>query len=192
MWNVLEQPWTLLGGAVLVLLGVFTYRAAWPEKQRPRQWLLPLAVAGLAFGLDAMVTTDLERIHNVVNAARRAIVAEDVVGLAACIAPDYSDGYHKSKAELVRHMREQMAGPMVARMRKISEELQRSDTRADMMLFVSIKLDEKSRIAQQYGVSGGILRGHLRLTRQPDQRWLISCIDRLEFDNMPVSWGNAE
>jgi hypothetical protein len=117
MWDVFEQPWTLLAAAVLVLFGVFTFRSVWPEKQRAWQWLLPLAVAGLAFGLDALVATDLEKIHGTINAARRAIVAENAVGVAACIAPEYNDGWHKSRADLVKHCREQLVGPTIASIR---------------------------------------------------------------------------
>lgn len=192
MSNVLEQPWLLVGVAVLVLLGVMTFRSVWPEKQKVRQWLLPLAVAGLAFGLDALVTTDPEGIHDTVNAARRAIVAENAAGVAACIAPPYNDGYHKSRDELVQHLRRQLVGPTVARISKISEDLRISGTRADMMLFVSLRLEEQSQIAQRDGVLGCVLRAHLRLVKQPDQRWLISSIDQLEVDQMPVSWGNAD
>jgi hypothetical protein len=192
MSSVFEQPWLLLGVAVLVLLGVMTVRSVWPEKQKVWQWLLPLGVAALAFGVDALVTTDPEGIHHTVNAARRAIVAENAAGVAACIAPAYNDGYHKSREELVTHLRRQLTGPTVASIRKISEDLQISGTRADMMLFVSLKLEEQSQIAQRYGVLGCVLRAHLRLAKQPDQRWLISSIDQLSVDQMPVSWGNAE
>ena len=58
MWNIFEQPWTLLGAAVLVLFGVLTFRSVWSEKRKPWQWLLPAGVALLGVGLDLAVTTD--------------------------------------------------------------------------------------------------------------------------------------
>ncbi|UCE47264.1 MAG: hypothetical protein JSW47_16875, partial [Phycisphaerales bacterium] len=63
MFDFFEQPYTLIGGAVLVLFGVLTFRSVLPEKRRWWQWLLPMVLAGSAFGLDAMVQTDSEQIN---------------------------------------------------------------------------------------------------------------------------------
>jgi hypothetical protein len=191
MFNVFEQPWTLLAAALLVLFGVFTFRSVWPEKQKRWQWLLPLIVAGLAFGLDAIVATDLEKIHAVTNTAIQAVEHEDCPGVASCIAPDYRDSRHISKADLMQHCREQMAGPTVAKIRKISSDVDLSRTPARVTLVLSIVLEKQSRIVQQHGVLSCMVKVQLLLRKQPDKRWLISDVEVLEVDHMPVSWSNV-
>ena len=60
MFDFFEQPYTLIGAAVLVLFGVLTFRSIWDRKRHWWQWLLPLVVAGAAFVLDFLGVTDLE------------------------------------------------------------------------------------------------------------------------------------
>ena len=90
MLNFFEHPWTLIGVAVMVLFGVFTYRSVYPEKQQRWHWLLPLSVVALAFGLDFLVKTDRERIHITINRVMKAFEEEDCVGIAEAIAPETS------------------------------------------------------------------------------------------------------
>ncbi|MHC4743323.1 MAG: hypothetical protein ACYS8Z_15515, partial [Planctomycetota bacterium] len=61
MTNIFEQPYTLIGLSIIVLFGVFTYRSVFPEKCNRKQWLIPLSVVALAFGLDFAVKTDREK-----------------------------------------------------------------------------------------------------------------------------------
>jgi hypothetical protein len=192
MSNVFEQPWLLLGVAVLVLLGVLTFRSVWPEKQKPWQWLLPLAVAGLAFGLDALVATDLEKVQAVTKAAIRAVQNEDCPGVAACIASNYHDSRHANKPALMKACQDYLRGPTVASIRKISREVDLSKTPAVVTLFLSIKLEEKSRLAEQYGVQGFLVGVQMYLTRQPDKRWLISSVELRAVNNMPMGWSSVQ
>src|SRR5512142_769726 len=88
MWNFFEQPWTLLAAAVLVLFGVLTFRSVWSEKKRPWQWFLPVGVAVRGVGLDRAVTTDLEKINQVIQTGLRAVQEENCAATAPLLAAD--------------------------------------------------------------------------------------------------------
>jgi len=63
MFDIFEQPWTLMGAAVLVLFGMLTFRSFCPEKRRWWQLLVPVFLAVAAFGADMLVQTDLVSRH---------------------------------------------------------------------------------------------------------------------------------
>ncbi|MHC4215343.1 MAG: hypothetical protein ACYSWP_18430, partial [Planctomycetota bacterium] len=69
MLEIFEQPWTLLGAAVLVLFGILTFRSFCPEKRRWWQLLVPVFLIALAFGTDLLVQTDREKINAVIKTA---------------------------------------------------------------------------------------------------------------------------
>ncbi|GAI46979.1 unnamed protein product, partial [marine sediment metagenome] len=77
MFDFFEQPWTLLITAILVLLVVLMLRRIFPGKKHWGQWLLPLFLAALAFGLDYLVQTDLEKINAVISTAVKAVEQEN-------------------------------------------------------------------------------------------------------------------
>ena len=191
MFNFFEQPWTLLGASVIVLFGMFTYRSVWPERRKRWQLLVPLALAGCAFGLDALVATDLEKVHAVVRSAIRAVQKEDCQAVASLIAPDYHDSRHASKADLVRHCQEQLTGPTLKKVSKIGDTVALSGGQATVTLLVSLKFEPQSRVAQQHGVLGCFAKVQVFLSKQPDKRWLISQAELLEIDQIPVTWSSV-
>ena len=109
MFDFFEQPYTLIGGAVLVLFGVFTVRSVLPEKRRFWQWLLPLALVGAAFGLDALVQTDTEQINATIKAGVRGIEAEDLDAIGRVISESYSDSLHGTKQRLLFYCRQSLS-----------------------------------------------------------------------------------
>ena len=50
MFDFFEQPYTLIGAAVIVLFVVFTIRSVVPEKRHWWQFLLPVFVAAAGVG----------------------------------------------------------------------------------------------------------------------------------------------
>ena len=188
MFNFFEQPWTLLGAAVMVLLGVMTYRSVVPEKRRPWQWLLPVAVAALAFGLDYIVATDPEKINAIIDAASEAVEAEDCAAVATLIAEDYSDSYHANKADLIEHCRRELAKPLIARNR-IRARTPPAITGLDAVvtIFTTTVFEEASYVARDYKAFV-FFKVQVHFRKQPDESWLVNRIELLEIDKHPVRW----
>jgi hypothetical protein len=190
MWNVLEQPWTLLGVSILTLFGVLTFRSVWAEKRRWWQLLIPLVLAGAAFGLDYLVATDLERIRSTAKALLAAAESEDCEALAALVAPDYRDSHHASKAALLRHCRQELNGPTLEVVKKKGDEVELSGSQATMTVSLFTRFEKDSRIAKQYKQIF-LARVRLDMVKRGDGRWLIRKAELLEVDRFPMSWGSV-
>ena len=191
MWNVFEQPWTLLGAAVIVLLGVLTYRSVWFEKRAWWQWLLPVGVAVLAVGLDFAVATDLEKINGILKAGIAAAEHEDCPAIARLIAPDYGDSYHKDKQALIEHCRSRLVPPAVERVTKVAKAIEITPPTATATLTLGVRFEKESYWTRSYGKPGAIVKAKFWLRRQPDKRWLVTRIEVLEVDTFTVSWKDA-
>lgn len=187
MFDFFEQPWTLLGAAVLVLFGFLTYRSLFPEKRRWWHWLVPLAVAGIGVGLDFLVATDLEKVHATVGAVLKAVEAEDSRAVASLIAPDYSDSHHATREQLLERCRQELDGPTVQRVKSRGAEVALTDSEATVTLNLFFRFEQTSRVAKQYKAVA-LVKVRLHLREQPDGRWLIERAEPLEVDTFPVSW----
>ncbi len=191
MWDFFEQPWTLLGAAVLVLLGVLTFRSVWDEKRRWWQWLLPAGVALLGVGLDLAVPTDLEKINRAIKTGIKAIEAEDLGAIARLIAIDYQDSYHKSKESLLSRCRAHMTPQSVQRVRKVSSKVELTPPEAKATLVMWMTFDKNSYWAQSYKPTA-LVAVQFYLRKQPDKTWLVRRAEVLEVDKTPVTWGVAK
>jgi hypothetical protein len=190
MWNIFEQPWTLLGASVLVLFGVLTFRSIWDRKRHWWQWLLPLVLAGAAFGLDFLVVTDLEKVHTATRMLLKAVENENIIGIARLIGPDYSDIRHSSKAALMTRCRQELDGPTVERLKKLDDIVELSPGGAKVTVSLFVRFAKDSRIARLYKP---VFLAKIRLTlkKQPNGQWLIDRIDMLEVDKQPITWRNV-
>lgn len=190
MWNIFEQPWTLLGAAVVVLLGVLTFRAVWEEKRRPWQWLLPAGVALLALGLDLAVTTDLEKVNQVIKTGLQAVAAEDCTTIGRLLAEDYQDSFHQDKESLLRQARARLVPPAVQKTRKVGAKVQVTPPTAKAEVSLWITFDKESYWAQNYKPTA-LIAVDIYLRKQPDKTWLISRTEVRELDKMPINWSVA-
>lgn len=120
MFNVFEQPWTLVGASVVVLLVILTIRSVWPEKRRWWQLLIPVFVAIGGFGLDFFVQTDLEKINSLIDAGIKAVEEENCDAIESIIADNYEDSFHNTKNELMSHCRRSF---LHLRLQKIKRQL---------------------------------------------------------------------
>jgi hypothetical protein len=187
MFDFFEQPWTLLGVAILALFGFLTYRSLCPEKRRWWHWLIPLAIAGAGFGLDFLVATDLEKVHGTVGALLKAVQDENSGVVAALIAPDYSDSRHATREQLLAHCRQELDGPTVQVVKSRGTEVKLSGLQATVTLNLFFRFEEASRVAKQYKAVA-LVKVRLHLARQPGGKWLIDRAEPLEIDTFPVSW----
>jgi hypothetical protein len=189
MFNFFEQPYTLIGAAVLVLFGVLTFRSVFPEKRRWWQMLIPVFVAGAAFGLDALVKTDLEKINIVINKGIKAVKDEDCNAIGQILSAGYSDSYHDTKEELLAHCRKVLTPALVEKPKKTGELVEIKGPKATVTLFTILTFDKSSYISQNYK-SFLMTKSRLTLQKQADNRWLISRIEVLELDRQPVNWSH--
>jgi hypothetical protein len=192
MWDIFEQPWTLLGVAVFVLLGVLTFRSVWYEKRAPWQWLLPAGVAVLGVGLDLAVTTDMEKINGMIKTAMRAAEQEDIVTLGRLIANDYSDSFHKDKQAFLDQCRTRLVPPAVERVKKIATEFRITPPQATATLTVSVRLEQGSYWVRTYGMAAALVKAQFWLHKQTDGRWLVTRIEIEEVNKVPASWNMAK
>lgn len=191
MWNIFEQPWTLLGAAVIVLLGVLTFRSVWFEKRAWWQWLLPAGVAALGISLDLAVVTDLEKINRIVAIATKAAEQEDCATLGRLIADNYRDSFHQDKQSLLSHCRARLVAPAVERVKKIAMAAQITPPQARVTLTVSVRLEQGSYWVRTYGIAAALVKAQFWLNKQPDGNWLVTRIEIEEVNKAPVGWGPA-
>jgi hypothetical protein len=187
MFDFFEQPYTLIGAAVLVLFGLLTFRSFCPEKRRWWQLLIPVFLAFAAFGVDMLVKTDLEKIHSVINTALRSVQQEDYNAISATIANNYSDSYHGTKMQLMDHCRRELPRALIKKIKKRGLVPDISDSNATVILFATTIFGENSYISQNYKPFL-LVKAKLSLHKQPDKRWLINRIEILELDRLPTSW----
>ena len=186
MFDFFEQPYTLIGAAILVLFGILTFRSFCPEKCRWWQLFIPVFLTIIAIGTDMLVQTDLEKINSVINAAIKAVQQEDYRAIEETIADNYSDSYHMTKQDFMAHCKRELSKPLVEKIKKPSRQIKISDLNATVTLFTVIILDKNSDISQYKSFL--LIKAGLSLQKQPDKKWLISRIEILEIDQNPFSW----
>lgn len=188
MFDFFEQPWTLIGAAVLVLFGILTFRSVFPEKRRWWQFLIPLSLIGIAFGLDVLVKTDLEKIDIIVKRGVKAVKEEDIQAIESILSQDYSDSYHRSKQHLMSHFKQVLSTPLIANHKLRDRLVDIRGTQATVILFTVIHFEKNSSIAQNF-TSLMMTKTKLTLQKQPDGEWLLKRIEVLEINRQPANWG---
>jgi len=187
MFNIFEKPWTLIGIAVLVLLGLLQFRSIFTEKRRWWQWLVPALLAVAAFGLDFFVKTDLEKIRAVIKTGIKAVEQENYDTIEAIIADNYSDSYHNTKTDLMAHCRKELSRSSVEKNKKANLLIEISGRQAAAVLTVWTRFNKDSYIAQNYK-QFFLIKVNLYLQKQFDKTWLINRAELLELDRQPVNW----
>lgn len=190
MFNFFEQPWTMLGIAVIVLFGILTYRSVVPEKRRFWQLLIPLLIAVAAFGTDALVKTDPEKIEHAVDTGIKAVEAEDFNTAESYISDDYRDSLHGSKEQLITHIQNELHTNVVEKAKRTNLKIDVSGNKAKVYLFMYIKLNQKSEISRTYGIPFFQLKLDLNFIKQND-KWLINDIEIHSVNQQQVRWSQV-
>jgi hypothetical protein len=187
MWNILEQPWTLVAVAIVALLVLLMVRGIFPEKRRWWQLLLPVVILVAAFGLDFLVQTDTEKITALINAASKAVEEENPDAIEHIISDDYYDSFHHTKQRLIQRCRDRLSRPLVRKNITRIVEINLSPPTATATFTVRILFDERSEVYQSFKQLM-LTKLKLDLQKQPDNRWLINRAELLEIDMQPAGW----
>ncbi|MBN1973602.1 MAG: hypothetical protein JW787_08175 [Sedimentisphaerales bacterium] len=188
MFDFAQQPWTLLGIAVIVLFGIFTYRSVVPEKNRWRQFLIPLIIAAAAFGIDTLVQTDKEKIEAVLDAGIKAVEEENFSDIELYISDDYRDSFHASKQQLIDHAQRELDMNMVETSKRTDLLFDNiSENKAKVNLFMQIILSKNSPISQAYPVPFFKLRVDINFIKQ-NNNWLINNIEINSVNQQSARW----
>lgn len=184
MSNVFENIWFLLTVAGVVLVIASIVRQTKPEWG---YWplLAPLAVAALAFGLDALVKTDTEAINEIVAGSKQAVVDGNVRQLMSYISPDYADAARRQKAAFEDAAGRTINNAAVTKIKTQSHLLTvKTDTAESRLNFV-IHFDRDSR----YAAMGTLMFLGVTLNYEKiGDRWFISSAAVDSVNNEPYNW----
>jgi len=190
MFDVFERPWGLLIVAIVALPVLLMFRGIFPEKRHWWQLALPAFLAAAAFGLDALVETDLEKINAVIATGVKAVEEENPDAIEPIISENYSDSSHRTKTALMRHCRRTLSEPLIEKNIKRIVEIVVSPSRttAEATFTVRIVFDKRSYVYQSYK---RIMLAKVKVSLQKEQgKWLINQAELLELDRQPVDWQN--
>lgn len=188
MFDFFEQPYTLVGVAVLVLFGILTFRSVLPEKRHWWQWLLPVVLVGASFGLDAAVKTDSEQINAVIDIGIAAVGTKDIAGIERIVSPDYRDSTHGSKERLLHYCRQAVAQNQVVSAKKKGIRLTNlSKSSATANVFIQMIFDKNSYFAENYKPSAQI-KVDVTFEKRAGPGWLVRCVELRGIDGQSCNW----
>ena len=187
MFNIFEQPWTLLITAIIVLLVMLIVRSISPEKRHWWQFVIPLFLAVAAFSLDLIVQTHTEKINAVISAGVKAVEQENCASIEAIISDNYRDSYHNTKKALISHCSAQLSEPLVEKNYKTILTMDIQGPTATAIFTTRMLFDKRSYLYQSFK-SQMVIKMKLELKKQPDNNWLINRAEILELDRQPANW----
>jgi hypothetical protein len=191
MYNLFEKPWTLLIVAAAALVAVFIFRALRPEKRSWPQFLIPVFIVVLAFGVDLFVVTDLEKIDRVLKSCIDASVNEKPDVIDAFIASDYSDSLRLGKTELMIYLEAILSELAIERFVTLDQTVELSGSEARVILKGFLFFDENSPVSKELKPVMAITL-ELGLRKYPAALWQINRAEVLEIDKQPVRWKNIQ
>ncbi len=191
MWNVCEQPWTLLVLSVALYLSLQGLFTVW---ERPwRRWYTGICVflALTAVSLDFFIATDREKIRSTIKTAIRAVQEEDIPSLQAVIDGQYQDSYHQTYEQVIRHVQKGLGHSPVERNKIVNLFIDNvTSDRAAALLILLMHFQENSLVTQSYKP---LIMVHSRFTlhKQPNRQWAIQRLELVEVDKQPVTWSQV-
>ena len=189
MWNIFEQPWLLLIVAGVVFLGVAFFRDLLPPKRAWVFWLLPVAIAIAAFGIDYLVQTDREKIEAVLAKACKAVEEEDIQALAPLISKDYHDSGHPSKQALLDHFGERLAEPVIEKIVPAIVSLDIKPPNATVVFTGRVMFDPQGPVYEYRKMMLFKLQADFIKERG---EWFFSKTEILTIDLQPAGWQHTQ
>jgi len=190
MFDFFDQPWTLIGLAVLVLFGILTFRSVIPEKKRWWQFLIPVCIAAVAFGTDYIVKTDMEKIVGLLNFGIKAVEEENCDAIGTIIDDNYRDSFHNNKEHLMSHCRQELSQNIVEKSKKTNSPRPNiSENNATATVFMTTTFNKDSYVVKNYGISSFQIEVDIYFLKKSDNTWLINRIEVRRLNRQQTNWG---
>ena len=188
MFNIFENPWLFLTVAFIALVVIVFIRQGWPDKRKWWQLLIPVIVAGAAFGLNYFVETDYEKVDSLIKLGTEAVIAKDIAQLDAVISPDYHSSTHRSKEKLIAFCRVLLSKPLISKARQRYKKIIVSPPEANAQLEFIVHMEEQN----PYAIGGKIMHVKMKMhfTKTSHNNWLIDSAEILAVNNQQFNWSN--
>ena len=189
MTNIVEQPWLLLIAAGVVFIGLAMFRDLLPARRAWLFWLLPVAIAISAFGIDYFFQSDKEKIETILARASRAVEREDIKSLEPLFWKNYSDSAHPSKQALLNHFQSRLDEPLIEKIVPaiVSLDIRQSDA---MVIFTArVKFDPQGPVYEY--MKEMLFKLQADLTKEGDG-WFFSKTEILTINLQPAGWKNTQ
>jgi len=191
MFDIFEQPWTLLAIAVLELLVVLILRSFFPQKYNRRQFVAVFVLVVAAFAFDFFIKTDLEKINILIKTGIKAVEEEDVNPIATLISSAYKDSVHKSKDDFVNVCRVLLEKPLIEKNKIMSKQISVTAPNAEVTIAVVSHFDKTSSYFQDLAQPFIITKAKLNLRKNAQKAWQVERAEILEINKQQINWGNV-
>ncbi len=181
---IFENIWALLTVAGVALVVVSVVRQAKPE-WGPWPLLVPLAIVGLAFGLDAAVRTDKEAINDLIADCKKAAITADIDSFMKYISPTYFDRSHPDRTALENEASRYFNRASIKKIKTQSHLLTISDTTAQSQFKFVVHFNQDS----QYAAMGSLIFVGIKLSYEKlGENWFISSAEVTSVNDQPWNW----
>jgi hypothetical protein len=191
MYNIYEKPWLLLIVAGVAYIVVLIFRALKPEKRSWRQWMIPLAIVVMAFAIDFLVKTDLEKINGLISSCIKASVKQKPDIIETFVASDYYDSLHQDKKEVMVYFRAILSEPAVKRFLILEQTNKISQSSASVLIKGYLFFGEKSRFYKEFKPAIALTL-ELGLKKYNNKKWQINQGEILEIDKQRIDWDDVQ
>ena len=186
MGIIFESVWLMLTVAGVALVIVSVIRQDKPEWG---YWplLVPAAIVGLAFGLDAMIKTDTESVNEIISICKQAAVDGDAKAFMTVVSPNYTDSRRRDMASLETTVQDVLSKASIKKIKTQSHVLTMGSNIAESQLSVVVHLNNDS----QYAAAGSLVFVSMKLGYEKiKKKWFISRTEVVSINNQPMNWND--
>ena len=186
MFNIFQQPWTLVVIAFAAYVAIWLWRTVAGEKVSKKYFLIPIVLIVLAFAIDGFFKTDREKVNSLIKVTMGAIENEDIDTIDKVVSPSYEDIVHRSKAEILTYGRVMLEMMPVRKIKKQSSNLEFSDSSAQTLMSVVIHFGDEAETSEVMPLL--VVKARVHFVKTADKKWLINSTELLKINNQPIGW----
>lgn len=190
MFDIFEQPWTMLGVAIISMLIIFVFRCVWPNKQRWWQMLIPLLIALLGFGIEYFVKTDLEQITRLMKTGIWAVETKNPQEIGPILSDSYHDSSGRGKTELVSYCDAVLSQNIIKTCKKVALQIDiasKTNATADLAMMVTF---DKTAMPELEAVPFFKVKVKLYFQKESGKKWRIIRSELVSLNNQTYKWGD--